>query len=157
MAGCSSSPSADEWAATVCGALTPWRTEITQLNQRATIQMSSATTVAETRDHLIALFSGARAASETARAAVAAAGVPDVEGGQEVADGFQATLASTRDAYAMAEADLAALATSDEKVFYDGVAVVLTRLTDQYTGGVDLSQLNSPELKQAFDGIAECQ
>ena len=104
------------------------------------------------------LFSGGRQASETARATIAAAGVPEVDGGEAAAQGFEATLAGTRDAYAQAEADLAALATSDNAAFYDGVTAVLTRLTDRYEGsGIDLAGLDSPELKQAFDGIAECR
>jgi hypothetical protein len=38
------------------------------------------------------------------------------------------------------------------------VTAVLTRLTDQYEGsGIALAGLDSPELKQAFDGIAECR
>ncbi len=75
-----------------------------------------------------------------------------------MAEGFEATLAGTRDAYAQAEADLAALPTSDDAAFYDGVTAVLTRLTDQYEGnGIDVAGLDSPELRQAFDGIDECR
>ena len=158
LTGCSSGPSANAWAATVCGALGPWRITIADLNQQAATQMATATTSAQTRANLIALVSGARQASETARAAIAAAGVPDVAGGEEVARGFEASLAGTRDAYAQAEADLAALPTSDENAFYDGVAAVMTRLTDRYDrNGLSLEGLDSPELKQAFDGLAECR
>jgi len=35
LTGCSSGPSADEWAAAVCDALSPWRTTIASLNERA--------------------------------------------------------------------------------------------------------------------------
>jgi hypothetical protein len=158
LTGCASGPSAQEWATAVCGALAPWRTTIDELNQQAATQMATATTGAQTRENLMTLFSGARQASETARATIAAAGVPDVDGGEAAAQGFEATLAGTRDAYAQAEADLAALATSDDAAFYDGVTAVLTRLTDQYEGsGIALAGLDSPELKQAFDGIAECR
>jgi hypothetical protein len=158
LTGCSSPPSATEWATTVCGALRPWRSEITELNQRATTQMATATTTAQTKDNLVALVSGARQATETARAAIAAAGTPDVDGGATVAQGFEAALAGTRDAYAKAEADLAALPTADSTTFYDGVAAILTRLTEQYQdSGIDFADLDSAELKQAFDGIAECR
>ena len=158
LVGCSSGPSAHEWATAVCGALVPWRTTIADLNKQAANQMATATTSEQTRENLMQLLSSARVASEAARAAIAAAGVPDVDGGEAVAHGFEATLAGTRDAYAQAEAELAALSTSDDTAFYDGVAAVLTRLTDQYEGsGIDLAGLDSPELKQAFDGIAECR
>jgi hypothetical protein len=158
LAGCSSGPSANEWAAAVCGALAPWRSTIDELNRQAATQMATATTSEQTRENLMRLFGGARQASETARAAVEAAGVPDVEGGEAVAHGFEASLAGTRDAYAQAEADLAALPIMDDTAFYDGVTAVLTRLTDQYQGsGIDLAGLDSPELRQAFDGIDECR
>lgn len=157
LAGCSSGPSANEWAESVCGALAPWRTTIADLNQKAATQMATATTSAETRENLSALLSGARQASETARAAVAAAGVPDVEGGEAVAREFEATLAGTRDAYAAAEAELAALPTLDDVLFYDSVEALLARLTNEYgSAGATLSTLSSPELKQAFDGTAAC-
>ena len=158
LAGCSSGPSADEWATAVCGALVPWRTSIDELNREAATQMATATTSEQTRENLLQLLSGARQASETARATIAAAGVPDVEGGEAVAHGFEASLAGTRDAYAQAEADLAALPTTDDTTFYDGVTAVLSRLTDQYgDSGIDLAGLDSPELRQAFDGIDECR
>jgi hypothetical protein len=158
LTGCSSPPSATEWASAVCGALKPWRSEITELNQRATTQMATATTTAQTKDNLVALVSGARQATETARAAIVAAGTPDVDGGASVAQGFDAALAGTRDAYAKAEADLAALPAADSATFYDGVADILTRLTEQYqNSGINLADLDSVELQQAFDGIAECR
>jgi hypothetical protein len=158
LTGCSSAPSASEWATSVCAALKPWRASITQLNERATTQMATATTTAQTKENLIALVSGAREASETARAAVAAAGIPDVDGGAAVAQGFETALAGTRDAYGKAETDLAALPVTDSTAFYDGVATVLTRLTEQYqTSGIDVAHLDSVELRQAFDGIPECR
>lgn len=158
LTGCSSGPSADEWAAAVCDALSPWRTTIASLNERAATQMATATTSAQTRENIMVLLNGARQASETARAAIAAAGVPDVDGGDEVARGFEASLAGTRDAYAQAEAELAVLPIADDVAFYDGVEALLTRLTDQYKGNaVDLARLDSPQLRQAFDGNASCR
>jgi hypothetical protein len=50
------------------------------------------------------------------------------------------------------------LPTTDDVAFYDGVEALLTRLTNQYQGNaVDLSGLDSPELREAFDGIAACR
>lgn len=162
LAGCSGpkqqGPSAEQWAGQVCGALTPWRTEVAELNTRTAQQMAAATTPAQTRDNLVALMAGAQSATESARAAVAAAGTPQVAGGDAVARSFVAALAGTRDAYAKARADLQALPTGDQTAFYDGVEGVLTRLNDDYRGAaVDPSQLDSPELRRAFDGIASCR
>jgi hypothetical protein len=156
--GCSNEPSAGEWATQVCGALIPWRAEITDLNTRAAAEMADATTSTQTRDKLVALATGAESASETARARVAGAGVPDVDGGDAVARSFVSALTGTRDAYAQARTDLMALPTADEAAFYDGVVVVMARLDEAYRGSaVDLSAVSSPELKQAFDGLPACR
>ncbi len=132
LAGCGSGPSAQDWAGQVCGALTPWRASIADLNTQAQRQISANSTPAQTQATLLALVRGGQDASETARAAVAAAGTPDVAGGEEVAGRFVTSLADTRDAYAHAHADLAALSTADAATFYDGVAAVLTTLTTEY-------------------------
>jgi len=158
LAGCSSGPSAQQWATQVCAALAPWRAAITELNRQASEQMAAATTVAQTRTNLIALVDGARDASETARAGVVAAGVPDVDGGAEVAQRFQAALTATRDAYAAAAAELSALSVDDETRFYDGVVEVLGRLTTRYQqAGEELAGLSSTEVRAAFDAIPECR
>lgn len=157
-AGCDSGVPAAQWAGQVCAAVKPWRARIADLNSQAQQQMSTATTPQQTRDNLSALFAGGRDASETARAAVVAAGVPDVDGGDRVAQRFADALARARDAYAHARSDLQGLATTDAGAFYDGVVAMLGRLQTEYAAsGIDTSNLDSPELRQAFDGIDQCR
>jgi len=172
VAGCSGGPggpggsgrgersgaTADEWAARVCGALAPWRKQITDLNAQTQRQITASSTPEQAKSHLLELLAGGQTASEAARAAVVAAGMPDVEGGDEVADRFTATLAGARDAYTHAHGDLQALPVQDAKAFYDGVVAVLTRLNQEYTaGGLDPSRLESRELRRAFDGALQCR
>jgi hypothetical protein len=158
LAGCSSGPSAQEWASTVCGALAPWRSTIADLNQRAADQMAQATTAEQTRQNLVALVTDARDATEQARAAVAGAGVPDVDGGAGVAGAFTAALADMRDAYGAAGAELLGLPAADETAYYDGVVAVMQRLRTRYEqAGAALGTLDSPELKDAFQRLPECQ
>jgi hypothetical protein len=157
LAGCSSGPSAGEWATTVCEALGPWRQAIVDLNDRAADQMANATTVEQTRQSLAELLGGARDATETARAAVAAAGVADVSGGAAAAEGFEAALARTRDGYAAAQEQLLGLP-DDEAAFYDGVARLLAQLTAAYeAAGTEIAGLSSPELRSALDAVPACQ
>ena len=150
-------PSAREWASRVCSALQPWRTQIVALTAEAQEQMASAGTATQTRENLLRLFAGARAASESARAAVAAAGVPDVAGGAEVSRRFVEALAGTRDAYARAADELQALSTEDAAGFYDGVVGIMTRLNAAYAAsGVDTTRLESVQLRAAFDEVEQC-
>lgn len=159
LGGCSrSSLSPDVWVASVCNALATWRATITELNQRAATAMTHVTTIEDTRRTLVNLVSHARDATETARAAVEAAGVPDVSGGESVAQAFERSLASTRDAYDTASKSLQALPGGDPTAFYDGVVDVMDRLMRRYEqASADLSVLDSPELRAAFERSPECQ
>lgn len=159
LAGCvKEGPPPETWVVLVCGALTPWRADITEINQRAAAQMAHTTTVEQTRRNLVDLVTEGRDATETARAAIAAAGVPDVPGGEGVAKSFERSLASMRDAYAAADRDLRGLPGGDEMAFYNGVVEVMDRLNRQYEqAGTELLALDSPELRRAFDQAPECQ
>ncbi len=158
VAGCGSGSVAPDWAGRVCSAVVPWRERITELNDRARAQIASATTPAQTSQQVMELLVGAEEASEAARLAVEAAGVPDVEGGPEVALRFEATLRGIRDAYAHARTQVAALSTNDASAFYQGIADILGRLTAEYnSAGVDPTTLDSLELREAFDKVDACR
>ena len=158
FAACGSGPAPETWAGQVCGALAPWRAQIAELNTHAQQQMSAASTPAQAQAGLVRLLAGGESASETARAAVVAAGTPDVDGGDEIADRFAASLSQTRDAYAHARGDLQALPTNDAEAFYDKVASVFATLDAEYTrSGVDTADLHSAELRNAFDKVDRCQ
>nr|BFE77170.1 hypothetical protein GCM10020092_104710 [Actinoplanes digitatis] len=86
------------------------------------------------------------------------AGVPDVDEGQEVAEGFTASLSAMRDAYGRAKTGVEALATSPSKDFYAKVASVVEVLNTEYRASeLDTSRLDSEELKKAFDEAPECR
>ncbi|MBU2667665.1 hypothetical protein KOI35_29550 [Actinoplanes bogorensis] len=158
LAACSDSHSPRAWAASVCTTLEPWRTEIGSLTTRTQQQMDTATTPGQAKENLMRLFSGAADASEKARAGVVKAGVPDVDGGSQIADGFTGSLAATRDAYAKAESGVEALATAPAQTFYQQVGRVVEQLQSDYqASGLDTSKLSSAELKAAFDEVPECR
>jgi hypothetical protein len=158
VAGCATGTPADEWAGRVCAALAPWRVAIEDLATSAPERMSAADTAEEAQARLLELLTEGESATETARAAVAAAGTPDADGGPEVAARFTAALAGMRDAYARAATQLRALPTQPAETFYDGVVPVMTRLTEEYRrSGVDTTTLDSPELREAFDRVDQCR
>jgi len=158
LAACSNGTPPDEWAGRVCAAMKPWRGQIEGLNATAQTRVSAATTPAQARTELLSLLAGAESATESARSAVQSAGTPDVDGGADVARRFVDALAGSRDAYARARTDLQALPTDDDKAFYDGVVVVLGRLTQEYArGSVDTARLDSQPLREAFDRVDQCR
>jgi len=158
LGGCSSGPAPRAWAASVCTVLAPWRTEIGTLATRTQEQMTAETTPAQAKENLMRLFGGAESASEKARAGVQHAGVPDVDEGKQVADGFTASLGAMRDAYGRAKTGIESLATSPSKDFYAKVGSVLDTLNVEYKQSeLDTSKLDSVELKKAFDEAPECR
>jgi hypothetical protein len=158
LSGCGGGHAATAWAASVCTALAPWRNEISSLTDRAQRQMAGATTPGQAKENLVRLLGGAEAASEAARSRVSAAGVPDVDGGEQIAGQFVAALTAARDAYGNAKRAVQKLATTDDKAFYDGVAAAMATLTDEYArSSLDTTRLRSAELQQAFDEVPECR
>jgi len=158
VAACSGTHGARAWAASVCTTLGPWRTEIGNLTTRTQQQMSANTTPGQAKENLMRLFAGARDASEQARAGVAKAGIPDVDGGKKIADGFTGSLAGMRDAYGRARTGIETLGTAPAKAFYTQVGEVVDKLNADYAASsLDTSKLDSPELKKAFDEVPECR
>jgi hypothetical protein len=158
LGGCSSEPGARAWAANVCTALAPWRTEIGTLATRTQQQMTAETTPAQAKENLTRLFEGAQDASEKAREGVQKAGVPDVSQGKQVASSFTASLGAMRDAYGRAKTGIQALPTTPSATFYTKVASVVDTLNADYSKSeLDTSNLDSTELKDAFDEVPECR
>jgi hypothetical protein len=159
LAGCGASKVPPvRWATTVCSAVRPWRTQIVALNTQAQQQVSSASSPGQVRDSLVSLLDGGEQASESARAAVAGAGIPDVDGGEVVASRFADSLTKVRDAYRHARTDLQSLPITDATSFYDGVVAVLARLQSEYAASApDTSNLDAPPLREAFDGVDQCR
>ncbi|GIF05304.1 hypothetical protein [Actinoplanes siamensis] len=158
LGACSSGHNAEAWAASVCTALAPWRSEISTMTTRTQQQMTARTTPGQAKENLARLFEGARAASETARAGVERAGAPDVTDGPEIAAAFVGSLAGMRDAYRNAHDGIEALTTTPAATFYTEVGKVVDRLNTEYDkSGLDTSKLDSVELRDAFESLPECQ
>jgi hypothetical protein len=157
LAGCGGGgPAPQVWAADVCDALSPWRAEIDRLSSSTQQQMTAKTTPAQAKENLVRLLGGAEEASETARARVVAAGVPDVDQGEAVAAGFTTSLAGVRDAYGRAKKAISAL--DEGPAFYDGVSTAVETLNKEYdASALDTSKLQSKELARAFDEVPECR
>jgi hypothetical protein len=157
LAGCSQGPPPRAWAANVCSALTPWRAEIATLTSRAQEQTPNSATPEQAKDTLVRMLEGARDSSERARGKVEAAGVPEVDGGMEIASGMTDSLRKMRDAYGRAGDTIKALPTADVTAFYNAVATAMAALQTEYSASaLDTSKLRSPELQQAFEEVPEC-
>ena len=157
LAGCAGGPPPRAWAAEVCSVLTPWRAEINMLTEQAQRQTQESTTPEQAKENLVRMLQGARDASERARGGLAKAGVPEVDGGDKIAEGFTASLSKMRDAYGRAHDAVKALPTGEASTFYDKVRAAMATLQQEYAASaLDTSDLNSTELQAAFAEAPEC-
>lgn len=155
--GCAQGPPPRAWAASVCSALAPWRAEIGTLTTRAQEQTPQSATPSQAKENLVRMLDGAHNASEKARTDVEAAGVPEAENGEAVAAAIVESLSKMRDAYGHARDAVQGLPTTDAASFYQAVADAMRTLQAEYSASVlDTTNLNSPELQQAFAEVPEC-
>jgi hypothetical protein len=146
------------WASTVCRVLKPWTEQIASLTRDAQAEMSKATSAEQAKKSILGLLRGAERASEKARQAIAEAGVPAVDGGERIAAEFQATLSAARDAYGSARKRVEGLDTESADDFYDRVVEAMDKLSTDYDdGALDTSDLESEELRRAFDESPGCR
>ena len=146
------------WARSVCGALNPWRTEISDLTLKAQQELGTAKTAAQAKTNVVTLLSGAELSSEKARRGIAEAGVPKVDRGDEIAKHFVASLEKARDAYGHAKSTVTALPTTDAKAFYAAVRSAFDTLREEYAkSALDTEHVGSRDLQKAFDEVPECR
>jgi hypothetical protein len=120
--------------------------------------MDRAANADQAKTGLLELLGGAEAASEQARAKIAAAGLPDATNGKQAAAEFTDSLRRTRDAYGRAKQTVDSLPTADQKAFYDAVSAAFGQLRKDYTeGSLDLDKVTSPELQKAFAEVPACR
>ena len=147
---------ANVWAASVCTTLKPWREQIGASTGNAQSLINKDTTPEQVKTILTGLLDDAAAASETARTALSAQPAPEVGGGEEIRTAVVAFLEGARDAYANASTSLSALDPAAAG-FYDRVAETMTRLTQAYAAGPDLTSFESADLTKAFATVPECR
>ncbi|WP_412540863.1 hypothetical protein R8Z50_34615 [Longispora sp. K20-0274] len=158
LAGCQGDVAPEQWADSVCVSVRTWQVKVGQLTKNAQDSMATAKNPHEAQQSLLGLLGGAEGASETARASVKGAGVPDVDKGAQFADQLAKAIGAARDAYGKARRTIEGLPTSEAKPFYDGVSTAMETLKQEYQPeSADPAKLDSPELKKAFTTAQSCK
>lgn len=142
----------------MCTALVPWRTRIAELTTQAQQQIDRTKTPAQTKQQLTALLEGAEQASEAARVAVSAAGVPDSADGEAVAGWFVNSLTKVRDAYGRARITVTGLDPTTADPFYDAVGAAFAKLNGDYpAGAADPRAVQTGPLSEALGQVPGCR
>ena len=160
VSGCGGEDSVavDDYANDLCTALTGW-TE-TLRDRQAELQEGGepGTTPQEDRAALQSFVDGAVEASDTLVDEVEAAGVPDIDNGDEVADAFREAVVETRSELEAAQDDVGEIPTDTPDAYQAAVDDFVTDLRATLEG-IDehLEGLEAPELDMALDEASACQ
>jgi hypothetical protein len=117
---------ATEWADTVCTSISDWQEEL-QANTPDFTNISDAEEAKQTiGDFLGTVATATRSMIDEVRAA----GRPDVEQGEAIAQDFQNALAPVAESFDQARADVEALSTDDPAAFASEVTAIGATLTE---------------------------
>jgi hypothetical protein len=146
------------WAKSVCKAVKPWSAEIQKLQTQTRDKLAKRSDAGQAKKELVTLFGGMEQATDSALAEMKEAGVPDVSGGQRIADGFVSALTSARNSFGVGRKAVEALPTADRKAFYDGVVAAGDVIRKENENASEpFRNIGSAELDKAFGDAPECR
>jgi hypothetical protein len=126
--------SAEEWVGNVCTDATTWVKEIMGLEGRFETDVQAAgQDLDQIKSVLVGFFDDALSATDDFVQGVEETGVPDVEGGEQIAETVREGLNQARDVLADARADIEASSTDDPQAFEE----VLTDATSSIGEGFE--------------------
>jgi hypothetical protein len=149
---------AQTYTGTVCTTIGDWVTAI-QAGAQETTQLPQDATAEQGKEAITGFIDDSLAETTTARDALADAGVPDVEGGEEVADALVSVFDDAVGIFEQASADADALPTDSDQAF-EQAATELGDTTEQSLreAGAALDELQaSEELRTAAQDSPECE
>lgn len=153
--GSSETVSAEAYATKVCGAMQDWVTGIQERTQDLGSGLSPDDTEGG-KQVLVDLLSEMSSATGDLVTAVEAAGVPDIEGGEEAADNLVSAFEEVQGILEDAEADVEALS-DDPQEFQQGASQLGTTIQEALTRvGESLEDAGSDELTEAFENEESC-
>ena len=149
--------SVDDYANDLCTALTGWTAELhdrqVELQEGAEPNRSPEAD----RDALQRFVDGAVAASDGLVDDVEAAGVPDIDDGEEVADTFREAVEETRSELEAAQEDVAQIPTDSPQAYEAAVDAFVADIRSALDGIDDhFEDVDAPELDMALDEADAC-
>jgi hypothetical protein len=159
--GSSASASPETWASDVCSAASSWMTDLQTQSESLEGTMEEASSIEDVRDRLVEFVDGAIERTDEMLSEIEAAGSPDVENGEQLAEDFREVLANF--STALDEVRTTAEGLSDDPAqFAEGVQQIAATMAevggDIQEGMDDLrEQAGSDELNEAFDSETSCQ
>jgi hypothetical protein len=150
--------SAESYVDAVCGSMSEMIAVVQQQQADLAREVQQATP-AEGRDLLIAFLDESTAAAESARSGIEDAGVPDVEGGDEVAEALTSAFGELQTTFEDARSETETISTESEAAFdaeADEIGTTVRTAGDQI--GESLASVGeNEELEAAAEESEACQ
>ncbi len=148
---------AQEYATDICGALDAWVTASQDRASSLTGVLNPTDTPENRRDVLAGYIDGVIDDTEALLDDVQAAGVPDVDGGEQIAGQIADAFDSVRTELEQTRDDVDALPTDDPAAFTAAATQLGTSIQTSLTAvGTSVSGISEPELNQAFATEPAC-
>ena len=148
---------AQAYASSVCTAFSTWVQDITARNQTLTQSLNPQSTPAEGKEQLQIFLGSVIEDTEKLITSIDAAGVPDVEGGQQAATQIKGAAETARTSFQNARSEVEQLPT-DPAGFQAGAQQIGSEIGSSLSGlGQELrNRAQSEEIRQAFEESPTC-
>ncbi|MDP8957084.1 MAG: hypothetical protein M3N24_09030 [Actinomycetota bacterium] len=149
---------AQSYASSVCTAFSNWVQNIQERNQTLTASLNPQSTPAEGKEQLQIFLNSVIEDTDQLISSVDAAGVPEVEGGQQAASQIKAAATNARASFESALDEVEQLPT-DPAGFQAGAQRIGSEIGTSLSGlGQELrNRAQSEEIRQAFEDSPRCQ
>ena len=142
--------SAQEYVSTLCTEMQNWLTKLQEGQAQVQQTVQPGADPAEGQAALATFFDGAVTATDELITAIEGAGVPDVEGGEEISQDILTKFQDAKAALESARAQVDTLPTDDRKAFASAAQDLGATVQSQLQSiGDALSSLSQPELDEA--------
>jgi hypothetical protein len=149
--------SAEAYAQTLCSSMQSYIDEVTSLSTDFAAEIDPAASLDEQKDAVIAFLDDVLAATDRLIASVGQAGVPDIDGGEEVVLAIEDTFEEARGILEQARADVEAIPVDDPQAFAAELnAIGETIQTSLGEIGSSLASIDAPELTAAVSEDPGC-
>lgn len=148
--------SAEEYARGVCSAIGTWIDDVMALQQDLQENLDP-TSLDSLKDAMVGFMEDMVSSTDTVISDVEAVGTPDVDNGEAAAEAVLTALRGVRTVFQDAGDRVADLGTDDPQAFASELQSMATDVQSSVSDiGSEFDQFESPELKEVFEDVPEC-
>jgi len=155
--GTSGSVSPSDYAKSVCTSMQTYVTDVTNLSNNFASSLDPSADLAGQRDAVVGFLDDVLTSTDKLIGDLEAAGVPDVDNGQQIVDAIKQSFEKAKGVIEDAKQQVQNLSLDDPSTFATQLSSIGTKIQGSMTDiGTSLQSLSSPELEQAVAQEPSC-